>query len=491
MLVVISDIHLTDGTGGSTVSPGAFIVFAERLRDLAFSASWRANGQYRPLERIDLLLLGDVLDIIRSSRWIDEGVRPWHDWTSADFSAVTHRITADLLEHNKASLQVLRGLAHEGAVRIPPANAAWQPAHRTESQPVPVHIHYFVGNHDWFLHLPGEAYDSMREIVVQHMGLSNPSGEPFPHDPEESSQLLEVLGQHGVFARHGDIFDAFNYEGDRNASSLGDAIVIELLNRFIVEVERELAEELPAATILGLRELDNIRPLLLAPVWIDGLLERSCPFPSQRQKVKQIWDRLADEFLELRFVRERDTWNPNDLVDGLQRALKFSRRVSIGWASWIVNWLAKISASGDGSLYTHALAEKEFRNRRAKHIVYGHTHHAECIPLDASYTEAGVLNQVYFNSGTWRRVYRQTRLAPHEHEFVAADEMHYLAFFRNDERSGRPYETWSGTLGLDVTSGVTYRVDAGGEGHAGSKPISASSLYGRSSRYPLPTRQPQ
>ena len=37
-------------------------------------------------------------------------------------------------------------------------------------------------------------------------------------------QLLEALRRHKVFARHGDIYDPFNFEGDRNQSSLGDAI---------------------------------------------------------------------------------------------------------------------------------------------------------------------------------------------------------------------------------------------------------------------------
>ena len=67
MLVIISDLHLTDGTGAATISPGAFDIFAEQLHDLAASASWRVDGSYRPLERIDLVLLGDVLDVIRSS----------------------------------------------------------------------------------------------------------------------------------------------------------------------------------------------------------------------------------------------------------------------------------------------------------------------------------------------------------------------------------------------------------------------------------------
>ena len=39
---------------------------------------------------------------------------------------------------------------------------------------------------------------------------------------------------------------------------------------------------------MGLREIDNIRLLLLIPVWIDGLLEGTCPQPSIRKEVKKI-----------------------------------------------------------------------------------------------------------------------------------------------------------------------------------------------------------
>jgi hypothetical protein len=71
-----------------------------------------------------------------------------------------------------------------------------------------------------------------------------------------------------------------------------------------------------------------------------------------------------------------------------------------------------------------------------------------------------VLHQTYFNAGTWRRVYNQTQLAPREHEFIAADSMSYLAFFMDDERSGRPYETWTGTLGIHPLASAGYRLDA-------------------------------
>lgn len=46
MLVVVSDLHLTDGTTGETLSPGVFSIFAQRMRDMAAAAGWRADGSY-------------------------------------------------------------------------------------------------------------------------------------------------------------------------------------------------------------------------------------------------------------------------------------------------------------------------------------------------------------------------------------------------------------------------------------------------------------
>ena len=71
------------------------------------------------------------------------------------------------------------------------------------------------------------------------------------------------------------------------------------------------------------------------------------------------------------------------------------------------------------------------------HLAYGHTHAAESVPLDASHAEGYVLNQMYFNAGTWRR-YRQTQWAPGAHEFIASDVMTYLVFLPGDERAAGP-----------------------------------------------------
>lgn len=488
MLVIISDLHLTDGTSGSTISPGAFSLLSERLADLALSASQRRDGNYRPIEHVDLVLLGDTLDVIRSTQWLNSSIRPWDDVKSSALFEQVSKITGDILQHNTQALGEFRKLQQQG-IAVPPATNAGKidPA---KTEPVPVRIHYMVGNHDWFFHLPGENYNLLRRQVAAHMGLSTYADAPFPHEIWESNELVQVMRRHKVFARHGDVYDPFNYEGDRDASSLGDVIVVELLNRFGVRVQQQLGDDLPTSALVGLREIDNIRPLLLIPVWIEGLLERCCPQPSVRNEVKRIWDELADEFLEHSFVQHRDTWCPVDIVDGLQKALKFSRRLSVGWASWIAQWIVELRGASSSSFFQHALAEQDFRNRRAKHIVYGHTHHAEMVPLDASYADGYTLHQAYFNSGTWRRVHTQTQFAPREHEFIAADTMTYLAFFKDDERNGRPYETWSGTLGLHPFAAPRYRVDqvhsSQPRAHVSSQPLSTPTVPVRAPHFAVP-----
>src|SRR5687768_6750162 len=113
MLVIISDLHLTDGTSGASLPAGAFQIFAERLGDLAMAASHRSDGSYHPIERIDLLLLGDVLDCIRSTHWLAGAVRPWSDPHTPEFFNTITRITTDILSEHEPSIRILRSLSGE------------------------------------------------------------------------------------------------------------------------------------------------------------------------------------------------------------------------------------------------------------------------------------------------------------------------------------------------------------------------------------------
>jgi len=55
-------------------------------------------------------------------------------------------------------------------------------------------------------------------------------------------------------------------------------------------------------------------------------------------------------------------------------------------------------------------------------------------------------NVVYINSGTWRAVYDLAQYRPNDEEFFGYHVMTYVAFFEGDERKGKAFETWSGSL---------------------------------------------
>lgn len=471
MLVVISDLHLTDGTSDATLSPETFFLFAERLRELATRAAWRADGQFRPLERIDVLLLGDVLDILHSKRWIEGTPRPWHDVSHPDVQKTFAAVIDGILANNAEGLGVFRALATQGAICLAPGMNGGALS-GSEAYRVPVRIHYMVGNHDWALHLPGSAYDLLRQKVAQHLGLANNTHQPFAHDPYESDEILDVLRRHRAIARHGDIYDPLNFAEDRDVSSLGDMLVIEVMAKFLHAVENELAGELPSIVTANLHEIDNVRPLPLVPSFINGLLERACPNTGLRKRVKQIWDNQVEAFLALDAVRRRDTWLPFDVVDNLATSLLFSRRSPFVAGAKSASWLQSLRGVSSDSYHSHALAEQDFRNRRARHIIYGHTHAAECTPLDASYADGFVLNQTYFNAGTWRRVQRPTVAAPHEEEFLPTESINLLSFFAGDERAGRPFEVWSGMLGIGAADAPLYRLDAA-KASAAAQPVAS------------------
>lgn len=456
MLVIISDLHLSDGTTGETVGYGAFKMFRDELSDLAYGASWRRNGSYKPIEDLHLVLLGDVLDVIRSTQWLEVNgvpseIRPWDDSQSQPFINKVSSITGEILKKNAESLATLKNL--NGYITIPeatsdgkPAEADWRPDGKNR-QPVKVHIHYLVGNHDWFFHLPGNSYNQIRQTLVSAIGLETPANTPFPHDPSESAVIESIYSDHQVFARHGDIFDGFNYDGDRNRSSLGDVIVVELVDKFSLTVKNQLGNTLPKACIDGLKEIDNLRPTFIIPVWVDSLLKRTCPDTNLQMKVKEIWDGLVNNLLQLNFVQKHHSFfHLFDSVEQLEWGLKFSKGVSRANLTGLMAWITEKFGKEDSSFYPHAVSEDAFKSRAARVVVYGHTHVYEMVPPDSLVIRNAFFDQVYINSGTWRPYHQLSQVHPEHEEFVRFQLMTYLAFYKDDERGGRPFETWSGVL---------------------------------------------
>jgi UDP-2,3-diacylglucosamine pyrophosphatase LpxH len=455
MLVAISDLHLDDGTCGKSISPDAFSIFKEHLEHLAFSASQRANGAYRPIESIDLLLLGDIFELIHSTHWLREKrgdpgyVRPWDSPTRIELANKVQEITQAILQRNAKTMSILRDMASGEAIKLPPAHADGTPAlQATECVPVPVNIHYMVGNHDWFYHLPGEPYQNSRKLIINAMALKN-SPDPIPYEPHEWDVLGELFEKYRLFARHGDCYDrwSFNAGLGRDAAALGDALAVELINRFPEEVENSLGEALPSPFYRSLHEMIHVRPNVAVPLWIGSLIRSYGVVDKIERMLKGIWNDLVGEFLKLDFVHTMESrWNPFDNVDELSFLLKLTRWTSIENFGRVILLIKKRLFRDDQSFVSHAIREEAFTTRQADYIVYGHTHHHEIIPLD-SYSQYGKENyQFLVNTGTWRSCYDLTRYHPEQQKFLPYQLMSYLAFFSGDERHGRRHEAWCGKL---------------------------------------------
>lgn len=472
MLVIISDLHLGDGTTAASIPASAFNLFAKRLRQDARFASTR-EGKYHPIEELDVILLGDILDPIHSTRWFyptgdqaftemtkpgDPGyIRPWSDPKDPKYAPKLLEVTRAILEENKEAMEIMRKLANGEFIEFDSLDGSGSRERNNQKKiPLKVRFHYMVGNHDWYYHLKGEAFDQIRGEIIEAMSLSNPSspfpfdlrklGPSLPWDADDSPDIERLFRLHKVFGRHGDIYDSFNFDREkgRDHPTLGDAFAMEVLNKYPEELKR--IPGVDVEILMKLRQLTNVRPALATPLWVSGQI-RSLAMNNKLQDVdsdqlKKVWDTLADEFLELDFVRGKDKSFQLDAVDKLEAVIKISKLLSFeGIDTLTLRLQGKSKSDSDRSFAKYALQEPSFLDESARYIIYGHTHHHETIPLD--YDDIGG-NQIYFNSGTWHTYFDLARKNPTEKKFIPYKALTYITFYKGHEHDDRNFETWSG-----------------------------------------------
>ena len=428
MLVFISDTHLTDGTSGTTIAPAAFDKFCRTLKDIVWDPA-KTN-----IKTIEIVLLGDIIDVIRSALWLRpenqiplNPVRPWSGDAVSDSAGWNLRkyteAIVEAIVHRPANIEAMRYLR---AFRRRMANKG-----------VSVKISYIIGNHDWLVN----RYESTRRKVADFLGLESPSR--FSDDRFPSERLFT---DYRVFARHGDYYDSMNFEGNRDASSLGDAIVIDLLNKFPAAVTEDSFLGSNRDLVDRLKEIDNVRPLLDIPVWLQGLCNE---YPGVEERVHAVWNELVDGFFRMKFIKDHDRFGP-DVIDLLQVALRLTAGVSFGRLMEIIGSKSLRYFYGKSDDYKQfAYHEAVLRSNLARYVVYGHTHCVDQVPLDVFSTpDEEVVEKVYFNTGTWRKVFEHTKFDEEKCEFVGWHVMTFVLFYLESEKEQeRNYEVWSGSLG--------------------------------------------
>lgn len=143
MLVVTANWGIGDGTVANGAAATRAQSFAAALRRAAARAGCRADGRYRPPERVDVVFAGDTFDWLVSTRWAGRD-RPWHAGRRS--AAVRRDIVRASLAHAWATLHPVLALVRRG-LGLPAADRRGRPAW-TRSVTVPVGVVLLTGDRD-------------------------------------------------------------------------------------------------------------------------------------------------------------------------------------------------------------------------------------------------------------------------------------------------------------------------------------------------------
>jgi len=391
MLVLVSDVHLTDSLRGATVP-----------RADTFERFWvriRASRGQRPAI---LCFVGDLFDVVRSARWFDTAYRPYHE-PDRHVVAVVDSIVDTILERERDFFGAIRSRVAAGELEV----------------------RYVLGNHDRLLR---DAPAARRRLWQALTG----------EDREVHFEDEAVFPDHGVLAFHGHASDAVNASPD-GAATIGDAIGTELITRFPHAVRILVDESHPE-----LDDIDDVRPVYAVPAWVRqlGVLR-----PELIRPVNDTWCQLVETFLSKPFVQQ---WTRSqrrgfafDAGKRLRLLLELStRRIVARGSDRRLTDLYKLLQHGfDGKMAAFA-AQRLGERRGLRFVVNGHSHFANMVPLG----NVGGRPAVYFNTGTWRSVHQLGHGVGGRPTFLAYDAMSYLVFFPSGDRLGRDFEWWNGAL---------------------------------------------
>jgi UDP-2,3-diacylglucosamine pyrophosphatase LpxH len=421
MLVVISDLHFVDGTAGEQDVPWQAFenVFLSDIAELA---------EHNNAKEIKLLLLGDVIDLLRTRKWLETDTedRPWGKNGLKDIKEFDPQkgsktekhccwILEGIIERNKKTFQLLRGFKKTFEYYFNDKDK--------------VQIIYVPGNHDRLVNF----YPSIRDTVTKVLGLTinDKTVNGFPGNNWRFRNAFEDK-EYGVFARHGHEFDELNYES-RDKDSLeghyqvpiGDVVTTEFAVR-IADLLLPVVEELPTSDKDEMKQfiygIDNIRPWTSIPGY---LLTKFKKYREMRKPVACALCKTFKNVLKIRFARRWFLSHPLRVISDLCHCVIGALRPTF-----------LVTSSKD--LYAKA-ANKDYAEKKETFpfVLYGHTHSENQVPINH---DKGI-DSFYINTGTWR-----SRIEPtlDQEEYVSLKTMTYTIFYAADERPSKCFDIWTG-----------------------------------------------
>jgi UDP-2,3-diacylglucosamine pyrophosphatase LpxH len=361
MLIIVSDLHMTDRETGAPVSDTELTSFVRHVQAL----------EPRD-EEITLLLLGDVIDFLRSEQWQllwdeHEGAAPWSS-LGPGFTGFEESLQEECL------LRVAQGVEKR--------YSGFATALKDLKKNRKSRITYVAGNHDFMVQLSSK----LRKQVADFLSLDDDPNKPFPLEFEDKKL--------GVYAEHGNRYDSTNWHQQQAGLwAIGDAVVLRIVNRFGALARKKL--NLTDRTPLGraIHEIDNVTPQVHIPLYVDWLGGAFLRSSTERKRLQKCWRETVQEFLALPDFQE-------DRYGKSGRAIRWLRRLyELADLERLLKHLGRIPAEigVDYTLRAH-LVKTDMQLR-----VFGHTHE----PGIHALPQVDALRRFYANTGTWRRIIRR------------------------------------------------------------------------------------
>lgn len=447
MLVIVSDLHVTDETTANNVNPEAFELLSSDILEMAAR---------RGAREIHLVLLGDILDLVRTDYWHRAGVpmsqRPW--------GGRLDRRTAMNVDRDATRDQFHSILA--GILATPTALSLGATLTSLSGGQVPFRVTYVIGNHDRVMWNFPSLQESVRAAWPSVAGFA----------PAVESTEYGVLARHGhewdenthgwQFRRSvlvpGEQIDRFAPEAYQ-VMAIGEVVTAELMSGLVYHARDQGA---PEPLLSQLRDVNNLRPLLDVFAWLEwigGVRDRD-----HRRMLHESLRRALDGLLETSLAREWDRLRTDllvsgDLVDRLEQARTFLLGPDFESFYGRVEWLTRAQRlmpallPAEDGLLEGARSEAVFGQGTdpggIQRVVYGHTHRARHDYFSGR--PDGTL-RMYINTGTFLPLI--TRAADHR-SFASAIQMTMVYIYRGDEDTQRKR---AGTSSLDIWNGTRHKV---------------------------------
>ncbi len=426
MLVLLSDIHLTDETTAINVKADAFsdILGPQILH----------NAKAKKATEIHIVLLGDIFDLVRTDRWlryVDPNDRPWN----GELDPITgmNKDTEKIAGQFQAVL--------DDILKTDSSQAFFKMFNDLHLAGKEVKVTYVIGNHDRIFNnfqslksrvikeLPGINLEFTNVLVAPEYGVLARHGHEWDevcHGWEFSNKVLRK-DRGGKFER----FEAAAYK----VMTLGEVITAELMSGLIYEVSKSSNDR---DLLACLKELNNLRPFDAVFEWLDWMTRDRLQEHKKllqdatltalsnvlNSKLAQLWDKITPDLIVI-----------GDLTDRLALVLRMLKDKKNGFESLrrvlavqhILENLKKFLKGDDDRFMVGAEKDFDGVDARIQYVVYGHTHEARQDYLEG-HPDGSV--KMYINCGTYLPLIQATR---NRKGFATAHRMTMAFFFRADE----------------------------------------------------------